>query len=248
MPYAQFRDLKLYYEEFGMGEPILFLHSGFSRGLLAFSAQIQPFQGKYRCLFPDFRGHGRTQCDDLTWDSRRIAQDMADFLDTLGIPSAHLFGYSLGAAVGLYLAAGHPEKVRSLITVGGGAYPRPEGADSFLPEALLRENDTKTMEEVKCRHADAHRGDWKTYLEQSVADWKEHPSLTEAEWRTIACPALFISGEHDPYGTCAELKEKVPQAQTFEVKGGGHRPHFVMEQGREVNAVVLEFLAGLETE
>ena len=32
MPYAQFRDLKLYYEEFGMGEPVLFLHSGFSRG------------------------------------------------------------------------------------------------------------------------------------------------------------------------------------------------------------------------
>ena len=31
MPYAQFRDLKLYYEEFGMGEPVQFLHSGFSR-------------------------------------------------------------------------------------------------------------------------------------------------------------------------------------------------------------------------
>ena len=59
MPYAQVQDLKLYYEEFGVGEPILFLHSHFSRGLLAFSSQILPFQGKYRCIFPDFRGHGR---------------------------------------------------------------------------------------------------------------------------------------------------------------------------------------------
>ena len=248
MPYAQVRDLKLYYEEFGVGEPILFLHSHFSRGLLAFSSQILPFQGKYRCIFPDFRGHGRTQCDDLTWDSRRIAQDMADFLDVLGIPSAHLFGYSCGAWVGFYLAAGHPEKVRSLVTVGGGAYPRPEGADSFLPDALLREGKARFIQEIASRHADAHRGDWKTYLEQTVADWKAHPSLTDREWRAITCPAFCINGERDPFGTCAELKAKLPQAKTYEVKGGGHRPHFVTEQAKELNAMILEFLAGLETE
>ena len=70
MPYADINGLNIYYEEFGRGETVLFLHSHFSRGLLAFSGQILPFSGKYRCLFPDFRGHGRTTCDDLTWNSR----------------------------------------------------------------------------------------------------------------------------------------------------------------------------------
>ena len=69
MPYMNFKDLNMYYEDMGCGEPILFLHSHFSRSLLAFGAQIQPFQGEYRCLFPDFRGHGRTKCESLEWDS-----------------------------------------------------------------------------------------------------------------------------------------------------------------------------------
>ena len=73
MPYAELNGLNLYYEEFGRGETVLFLHSHFSRGLLAFSGQILPFSGKYRCLFPDFRGHGRSICDDLTWNSRSVA-------------------------------------------------------------------------------------------------------------------------------------------------------------------------------
>ena len=56
MPYIKINDLDVFYEEFGRGEPLLFHHSHFSRGLLAFSAQILPFSGSYRCLFPDFRG------------------------------------------------------------------------------------------------------------------------------------------------------------------------------------------------
>lgn len=117
MPYAPLGNLKLYYEELGHGDPILFLHSHFSRGILAFGGQIQAFQGNYRCLFPDFRGHGRTLCDDLTWDSRRIAEDMLLFMDYMDIGRAHLFGYSMGTYVGLYMASGYPERVRSFTAI-----------------------------------------------------------------------------------------------------------------------------------
>lgn len=247
MPYIKLDDLELFYEEFGRGETILFLHSHFSRGLLAFSAQILPFSGSYRCLFPDFRGHGRTRCGSLAWNSRMIAGDMAGFLDALGIPSAHLFGYSCGAYVGCYMAAKYPEKVKSLVTVGGGAYPRVESADSFLPESLLENNDLGFIEDMKARHQDAHRGDWQTYLRNTVADWKTHPSLTDAEWAAIQCPAFFINGENDPFGTCAELKEKVPSAKVFQVKNGGHRPHFVGEQAKELNPMILDFYHAVDS-
>lgn len=57
MPYQSINDLDIFYEEIGWGEPILFLHSGYSRGVLAFSGQIQPFYAAgYRCLYPDYRG------------------------------------------------------------------------------------------------------------------------------------------------------------------------------------------------
>ena len=107
----------------------------------------------------------------------------------------------------------------------------------------MEKNDTKFIEDMKVRHFDAHRGDWQTYLRMTVADWKTHPSLTDDEWAAIKCPAFFINGENDPFGTCAELKEKVPSARVYEVKGGGHRPHFVGEQAEELNPIILDFLA-----
>ena len=246
MPYAELGDLQLYYEEFGRGDTVLFLHSHFSRGLLAFSGQILPFSGRYRCLFPDFRGHGRTRCPDLSWSSPRIAEDMAAFLDSLDIPRAHVIGYSCGAYVGCYLAARHPEKVRSLVTIGGAAYPRPAGAEDCLPENLLRNGQTDFIEDMRVRHAEAHRGDWQTYLRNTVTDWQQQPALTEAEWQRITCPAFFINGEHDPFGTCEELGEKVPGSRIYRVPGGSHRPHFVGEQIEDINARILAFLSEVD--
>lgn len=245
MPYAKLNDLNMFYEEFGRGETVLFLHSHFSRGLLAFSGQILPFSGRYRCLYPDFRGHGRTTCDDLTWNSRMIADDMALFLDKLGISQAHLIGYSCGAYVGCYMAAKYPQKVKSLVTIGGAAYPRPEGVADCLPENLLKNGNTGFIEDIKARHYDAHRGDWQTYLRNTVADWQNHPSLTDAEWQHITCPAFFINGEHDTFGTCEEMQEKVPSAKIYRVIGGGHRPHFVGEQIDDINKSILDFLSGI---
>lgn len=245
MPYAALNGLNVFYEEFGRGETVLFLHSHFSRGLLAFSGQILPFAGKYRCLYPDFRGHGRTTSDDLSWNSRMLADDMALFLDTLKINQAHIIGYSCGAYVGCYMAANYPQKVKSLVTIGGAAYPRPEGAADFLPENLLKNGNQDFIEDMKNRHYEAHRGDWQTYLQNTVADWQQQPNLTDAEWKRITCPAFFINGEHDPFGTCEELQEKVPSAKIYKVAGGGHRPHFVGEQIDDINARILDFLSSV---
>lgn len=246
MPYIKLNDLNMFYEEFGRGEALLFLHSHFSRGLLAFSGQILPFSGRYRCLYPDFRGHGRTMCKSLNWNSRIIADDMADFIGSLGIEAVHLVGYSCGAYVGCYMAAKYPKKVKSLVTIGGGAYPRPEGSGDFLPEKLEEKNETDFIEDMKERHYDAHQGDWRTFLRMTVADWQAHPNLTDEEWAAIKCPAFFINGENDPFGTCDELREKVSGSEVYEVKGSGHRPHFVGERAEDINTKILAFLSDVD--
>lgn len=98
---------------------------------------------------------------------------------------------------------------------------------------------------MKVRHYDAHQGKWQTCLRTTVADWKTHPDLSDKEWTSIKCPTFFINGEHDPFGTCAELQAKVPHAQIYEVKGGGHRPHFVGEQAEQLNTMILDFFLPL---
>ncbi|MCC2687196.1 MAG: alpha/beta hydrolase [Paenibacillaceae bacterium] len=111
MPRLSIGDLNMFYEKMGFGDPVIFLHSGYSRGILAFASQMLDFQKKYTCYFPDFRGHGRTRCESLEWSTPQLAEDIIAFMDGMGIAKAHFIGYSLGGSVALYLAVKIPHRM-----------------------------------------------------------------------------------------------------------------------------------------
>lgn len=247
MPYQKVNDLDVFYEEIGCGEPILFLHSAYSRGILAFSGQIQPFYSAgYRCLYPDYRGHGRTICKNLEWNSDQIAEDMICFLDNLQIEKVHLIGYSTGGGIAYYMASNHPERVKSIISIGNGGEIDSSGAENFLPEELLKQGANEFITKIKTLHAEAHGGNWQEYLRQEVNDWKEHPCLTAEDWAHIKMPMLLIAGENDNFASKEKLekiKQRCAQAEIFVVKNCGHRPHFPNEQAKIVNERMLAFLS-----
>lgn len=246
MPVLPVGDCRIFYEDIGWGAPVLFLHSAYSRGIVAFSGQIQPFFHHWRCLLPDLRGHGRTTADRPDWSTPLLAEDMAGLLDALGIERAHVIGYSLGGGVGLHLAAAHPERVRSLILIGTGGTADPAGADDYEPEALLAAGQTEFIERLRTLHADAHGGDWAEHARQSARDWRRYPALADADWARLGMPMLLIGGERDPYASADRLdriRRRCPQAETWVVPDTGHGPHFPTEKCAEVNARMLAFLA-----
>lgn len=248
MPYLQTDDLSVFYEDFGVGEPILFLHSGYSRGIIAFSGQIQPFFHSYRCLMPDFRGHGRTRCESKDWNTPMIADDMANFLRLLKIDKAHLIGYSLGGGVALHLAAKYPELVHSIITIGCCGFADPTGADDYEPEALIKNNQSELIELMKVQHAEAHGGDWQYFMHQSAQDWRRYPDLSENAWSKLTMPMLFIAGEHDPFTSrqrLLDMQVRCPQAEIWAVPSCSHRPHMPTENAKEVNDRMLDFLKSI---
>ena len=245
MPYITVADCSIFYEDIGIGEPILFLHSGYSRGIIAFCGQIQPFFHTYRCLLPDFRGHGRTTSDSKDWDTPIIAEDMAGFLQALGISKAHLIGYSLGGGVALHLAAKHPELVKSIITIGCGGEADPTGSEAYEPEALIQSHQEAVIERIKSLHYDAHGGDWQHHMRMSVRDWRLYPSLSSGDWAKLTMPMLLIGGENDTFASLeklAAMQRKCAQAEVFSVPGGSHRPHMPTEQVQAVNQRMLDFL------
>jgi pimeloyl-ACP methyl ester carboxylesterase len=245
MPYITVNAADIYYESLGVGEPLLFLHSGYSRGILAFSCQMLDFQQNYTCYYPDFRGHGRTHCASLEWSTPQIAEDMLGFLDALQIQKAHLFGYSLGANVALYLAIQAPDRVATLTTIGCSGFADARGADEYEPEALVRSQQHATIAHMRTNHAEAHRGNWEEFMRQSARDWRLYPQLTSEQLSAIQAPALFISGEADSFVTEEQLKRLsglVSGSQYWVVPGCSHRPHMLREKPEEVNDAVLSFL------
>ncbi|MBD3919313.1 alpha/beta hydrolase [Paenibacillus sp. PR3] len=248
MPYVQINDMEMFYEKMGASEALIFLHSHYSRGILAFASQMLDFQQQYSCYFPDFRGHGRTRCSNLEWSTPGHANDIIAFMDQLGIDKAHIVGYSSGANVGLYIAVNHSNRVASLTTIGTGGTCEPDGVEQFEPEWLLVHHRQDTINQMIERHEEAHRGDWQQFMRQSAQDWRLYPQLTEEQLRTISCPSLFITGEHDPYAGEEKvrwLSSLVAGSMYDVVPGGSHRPHMTREYPVLVNDTILRFLASV---
>lgn len=126
--YASAGDLKMYYEIHGTGRPLVLLHGAFM------SANVYPalVEGR-QVIAVDLQGHGRTADIDRPFTFERMADDVAVLVQQLKIEQTDVFGYSMGAKVGLALAIRHPELVRRL-AIYGTTYKSFE--ESFPPDAL----------------------------------------------------------------------------------------------------------------
>lgn len=114
MPMAQLNSVEMFYEEDGEGEPLL-ITTGWARAERAFAAQREALARHYRCIRHDHRHIGRTLATDEPTSIGMLADDLAQLLDFLSIPTARvLAGGGMGALVGMELAVRHPEKVRAL--------------------------------------------------------------------------------------------------------------------------------------
>jgi pimeloyl-ACP methyl ester carboxylesterase len=99
------------------GESIVFLHYG-SGNLMMWQGVVPYFQDTYRLVLIDLRGHGKSDSPQDGYHIDQMAADVAEVMENLGLTRAHLVGSSLGAEVGLSLAAHYPDKVVSLVCEG----------------------------------------------------------------------------------------------------------------------------------
>ena len=113
MPTVQANGIEIYYEVQGEGEPMVLIpYLAADQACYAF--QVADYAKHYTCFSVDLRGAGLSGKPDGTYTTELFADDIAAFMQAAGIGQAHIFGLSLGAAAGMWLAAKHPEKVKSL--------------------------------------------------------------------------------------------------------------------------------------
>jgi pimeloyl-ACP methyl ester carboxylesterase len=120
MPYAQLRSAKLYYEDHGSGEPIVFIH-GFTLDHRQWAPQVEYFKSKYRCITLDECGHGLSEATPSGYDRANRVEDLKQFVDYLKLDTFHLCGLSRGGITSMGFAFAHQNRLKSLALVSTGA-------------------------------------------------------------------------------------------------------------------------------
>src|SRR5690349_4996598 len=113
MPQAEVDGVRINFDVQGEGEPLLLIpYTSADHAYYAF--QLPSYTPHFTCVALDLPGSGESDKPAGPYSTEGYADQVAAFLGAIGIEQAHVAGVSLGAAVGMHLAARHRGRVRSL--------------------------------------------------------------------------------------------------------------------------------------
>ena len=113
MPTVKANGITMNYDQQGTGEPLVLIPY-LSADHACYAFQVAEYAKHFICFSLDLRGTGETDKPEGAYSVEGIADDVAAFMQAVGIQKAHISGLSFGAAVGMWLASKHPDKVQSL--------------------------------------------------------------------------------------------------------------------------------------
>lgn len=205
--------MELYYEVSGAGDPLVVLHGAYMN--IPTMGEIIPRLAKTHKVYAlELQGHGRTNDIDRPITYPNLADDVAAFMDAVGLQKADVLGYSMGAGVGLQLAIRHPEKVDQLVAASVSYDARglqPEFT-AMIPTMSVDMFAGGPMEDAWKALAPNPDG-FNAFANKLIALEKE-PMEWEAEVKALKLPVLLIAGDSD----VATLEHTVAM---FRLLGGG---------------------------
>ncbi len=227
------------------GPPVLLIH-GFASTAIA--NWVNPGwlktlgEAGYRVIAIDNRGHGSSDklYDADVYHPWIMAEDAVALLDHLGIPEAHVMGYSMGARVSTFMAIAHPDRVRSLV-LGGLGIGMVEGVGDWDPiaDALV----APSLDDVT--HARGRM--FRAFAEQTKSDRQALAACIQGsrdlasreDVARIEAPTLIAVGTKDDIaGSGQELAALMPNAEAIDIP---NRDHMLAVGDKIFKAAVLEF-------
>ncbi len=264
--------VRLYYEEAGVGHPIVFVHE-FAGDYRSYETQMRYFSRRYRCIAFNARGYPPSDVpeDWERYSQERARDDIRDVLAGLGLAKAHIVGISMGGFAVLHFGFAYPELASALVVAGCGYGAQPDKRQLFQEETArtAAQIETKGMAEVSITYGSGptrvqlQNKDPRGYAEFR-AQLAEHsskgaantmrgvqgrrPSLWELTepMKRLGVPSLIATGDEDD--PCLEpgilMKRAIPTAALVVFPNTGHALN--LEEPDLFNQVLADFFHQVE--
>jgi pimeloyl-ACP methyl ester carboxylesterase len=195
--YSEVNGLKMYYEIYGSGKPLVLIHGGGSTIQSTFEKAIPLFAKNHKVIAVEMQAHGRTgdRAKELTFE--QDADDVVALLHNLNISKADIFGFSNGATTALQIAIRHPEVVDKLV-LGSVLTKRNGMPDMFwdfmkqaslanMPEPLQTAflSVTPDMKGLQIMH------------DRDVSRMVKFKDIPDEKITSVKAPTLIINGDKD---------------------------------------------------
>ena len=213
----------------GAGDPVILVH-GFASNVVF--NWVDPgwvrhlTRAGYRVIALDNRGHGESEklYDTAAYGAPLMAEDVRRLMDHLGLETADIMGYSMGARISAFLGVQSPQRARSLIFGGlGGNMVRGMAGTGPIANAL----EAPTIDDV----ANPTARTFRAFAEQTGSDLKalaacirsSRDPITVQDVGRLACPVLVAVGTRDVIaGPAEDLAKLIPGGQALPLENRDH--------------------------
>ena len=222
--YIDVSDAKIYYEEYGQGEPLIFLH-GNNGSIEDFYQQIPFFAKQYRVIAIDTRGQGKsTDLTNTPYTYEQFSNDLFQVIQKLNLKNVNLIGWSDGGNTALIFNAQHPELINKIMTIGAVLNPNGVGEELIgnLKNLANKPSETTNLRLIKLM--------------------LNEPNITKSELNKIHNPVLVVAGEKDEVkeSHTKEIQQNISKGELLIIPNSTHYVPF--EQPKVLNEAILKFL------
>lgn len=195
--YQEVNGIKMYYEIYGSGKPLVLIHGGGGSILFDYKEVIARLENKFQLIGIDLQNHGRSGHRDIAETFEQDAHDVAALLKSINIEKASFWGFSNGGNTVMQVAHRYPEMVEKLI-VASAFYKKNGMLDGFF-ESMKNTTLDSMPEPLKINFLSLNPDfsalenmfDKDSKRMQTFEDWSEEIL------KGISSPVLFISGDKD---------------------------------------------------